>query len=351
VQLLHYWEEKPMLRRFALLLIILSAICGRPPVARALTVGGAVSHQLNLGMDDLARFATTEVRLTDFTRKKEFNGVFVYQAVPLRAILQLAGIRKEEGGFNKPIDLAILVRNRKGESALLSWGEIFYRNPSNVTLAISAVPVMPHRTDSCVKCHGPEVYQPALDKLKRKVGLPKLILSNDFFSDRSLEEIESIEVVDLKRGVGKKPAQVPSVSSLSVVDSSGKIRNIGDLADYRQISVEFKNVGDGRGFHGYRQFRGVPLRDLLGGIEGEGDRDLAVLVTSTDGYQGLLSFGEIFLAPLGERIIVSEKKGKTPGSREYTLIVPDDLAADRMIKTVSRIEVVPVRSKNRTPMR
>jgi hypothetical protein len=28
---------------------------------------------------------------------------------------------------------------------------------------------------------------------------------------------------------------------------------------------------------------------------------------STDGYQGLFSFGEIFLAPLGERMIVSEQ--------------------------------------------
>jgi precorrin-4 methylase len=74
--------------------------------------------------------------------------------------------------------------------------------------------------------------------------------------------------------------------------------------------------------------------------------DKAVLVTSTDGYQGLFSFGEIFLSPLGERIIIAEQKTvSSSGGKKFTLVIPDDLAADRMIKTVSKIEVLSLKEK------
>ena len=43
----------------------------------------------------------------------------------------------------------------------------------------------------------PEVYQSRLDVLSRKVGYPKLVVANDFYTDRSLEDVTNIEVVDL----------------------------------------------------------------------------------------------------------------------------------------------------------
>lgn len=325
---------------------LMLAIMVAPSESPALTVGGVVRQPLNLSADDLAQFAATEVRLTDFTRDKQFNGVFVYKGVPLRALLQAAAIQKDQGGFNKPIDLAIVVRDRSGRTTVLSWGEVFYRNPSNVIVAFSATPVMPHHAKGCGECHGPGTYQSALDKLKRKVILPKLILANDFFSDRSLEDIVSIEVVDLKRGSAKKPDPKPPASKFTITDIAGKSAHFTDLSGYRKAKVEFKEVGDGRGFHGYRQFEGVPLRELLAKLEQGQETDKAVLVTSTDGYQGLFSFGEIFLSPLGERIIISEQKdGSSDDDRKFTLVIPDDIAADRMIKTVSKIEVISLKEK------
>ena len=317
-----------------------------PAPSPALTLGGVVRQPLNLNIEDLAQFGSTEVRLTDFTSNKQFNGVFVYKGVSLRALLQTATIQKDEGGFNKTIDLAIVVRDRNGRTTVLSWGEVFYRNPSNVIVAYSATPVMPHHAKGCAQCHSPEAYQPSLDKLKRKVGLPKLILANDFYSDRSLEDIVSIEVVDLKRGSAKKPDPPPTTAKFTITASSGKKSVFTDLAGYRHTKVDFTDVGDGRGYHGHMQFEGAPLRELLSDPEEKREMDKAVLVTSTDGYQGLFSFGEIFLSPLGERIIIAEQKiVPAGGGKKFTLVIPDDLAADRMIKTVSKIEVLSLKEK------
>jgi hypothetical protein len=54
---------------------------------------------------------------------------------------------------------------------------------------------MPHK--SCQSCHTPDLYQPWLDQLNRKIGFPKLIVANDFYTDRSLEGVVSIEIIDL----------------------------------------------------------------------------------------------------------------------------------------------------------
>lgn len=332
--------------RVQICIMLLFAMLFAPSLSSALTLAGVVRQPMNLTRDDLARFESTEVRLTDFTADKQFNGVFVYRGVPLKALLQTATVQKDEGGFSKPIDLAIVVRNRNGRTTVLSWGEVFYRNPSNVVLAYAATAVMPHHAKDCAQCHRPEAYQPTLDKLTRNVGLPKLVLANDFYSDRSLEDIISIEVVDLKRGSAKKPDPQPSSANFTITDSSGKNTLLTDLSPYRHTSVDFKDVGDGRGYHGHSRFEGVPLRELLAKLEAGQETDKAVLVTSTDGYQGLFSFGEIFLSPLGERIIIAEQKtGSSGEGKKFTLVIPDDLAADRMIKTVSRIEVLSLAPK------
>ena len=325
---------------------VVLALLTAASVSHAFTVQGAVRQPLNLTNEDLARFVATEARLTDLTSEKLYNGVFDYKGVPLQTLLRVASIQKTGGGFNKDIDLAIVVRNKEGKEVVLSWGEVFYRNPSNVLVAFSAVAVLPHRQDGCGKCHKPEFYQPAIDKLKRKVGLPKLILTNDFYSDRSLEDIVSIDVVDLKRGSAQKPEPEPSAAKFTVTEVGGQISEFTELSKFSHKQVDFKNIGDGRGFHGLRKFDGAPVRELLAGLPAGQEPDTVVLVTATDGYQGLFSFGEIFLAPLGERIIISEQqKDAAKGGKSFTLVVPDDAAADRMIKNISKIEVFSLRKK------
>ena len=97
-----------------------------------------------LSLDDLEKYQFTRVQLNEIMKDGQYNGVFYYQGVPLRIILESASIEKKVSAFTKRTDLAVVVRNSKGRQVTLSWGEIFYRNPGQYILATSAVPIMPH---------------------------------------------------------------------------------------------------------------------------------------------------------------------------------------------------------------
>ncbi len=317
-----------------------------PSPSHALTVGGAVRQPLNLDTEILEKLGATEVRLNEVTRDRKFNGVFVYRGTPLRTILEMARIEKDGPGFRKTTDLAIAVRSRSGAVTVLSWGEVFYRNPSNVLLAVAAKPVLPHQAKGCGECHAPAFHQPVMDRFKRAIGYPKLVLANDFYTDRSIEDVVSIEVVDLRKEFRKKEGARPSSARFTVTDAAGKITEFKDLSAFPRTATEVMIVGDGHGYHGVQKHEGASLRAILKKAGVREDTDKAVVVTSTDGYRVCLSLGEIFLAPLGERILVSETPAKSAGeSKKFTLVLPDDTAADRMVKTVSRIEVISLKPR------
>jgi precorrin-4 methylase len=331
-------------KKTLLLLIVLSVtiMVALAPPALALSIGGAVRQPLNLTSEDLFNVGQVEVRLSEVTRDNRFGGVFVFRGVPLRSLLQMATVQKEVEGFSKPIDLAIVVTDRDGKRAVLSWGEVFYGRPSDVIVALSATPIMPGSPKSCGECHPLSAYQPAMGQLSRKIGFPKLVVADDFYTDRCLEDIVHIEVVDLKGKPEWKADAKATSPTFTVKNSAGKSVEIADLAGYRPITVSLKQVGSGRGYHGIKKFEGAPLRDLLQKVEAGDDPDRVFIFTSADGYRSLLSFGEIFIGTRGERIIISDNnRGPSDGAgKGFSLVVPDDFLADRMVKTIKTIEVI-----------
>ncbi len=311
------------------------------PSLLALTIDGTVKKPLDLTTDDLTKFESVSVRLNEIKRDNTYHGVFTYRGVPLRSLLELAAIQKTGPGFNRPLDLAVVVYGKGGKMATLSWGEIFYRNPSDVIVALAATPVMPHH-GNCGDCHAPTFFEPVLNLLKRKVGFPKLVVTNDFFTDRSIEDVVRVEVVDLKKYREKKKMNPLFSPKFILPDGQGKTMEIADLAAYPHIEVDAKDVGDGRGYHGWKRFGGVSLRALMKNANVGQNMNTGILVSSVDGYQILLSYGEVFLAPGGERIILADHTGKTPlkDGGKFCLIIPDDVAADREVKAVDRIEII-----------
>jgi hypothetical protein len=128
----------------------------------------------------------------------------------------------------------------------------------------------------------------------------------------------------------------------TIVDTNGKSLTIKDLSGYQHIEITAKEVGDGRGYHGLKQFAGVSFRDLLKKAGLGSEIDTVFLVSSPDGYQATFSYGEVFLAPGGERIIMADSLGQKPlkdGGR-FLLLPPDDLAADRDVKAVNKVEII-----------
>lgn len=324
--------------------LLLTLVC--VPRCMALSIGGVVRQPLNLTTEDLANVGQVEAKVTKTSRDGRFGGVFVYRGVSLRALLQMATIQKEIAGFSKSIDLAVAVYNRDGKTAVLSWGEIFCKNPGDIMIALSATPVIPHAVKGCGECHRPDVYQPALDQLNRKIGFPKLVVANDFYTDRCLEDVVHVEVVEVRKPSEKKQGKKDDSSAFAITDSRGRTTEFGGLAGYRRVPVMIKVVGSGRGYHGIKQYEGVPLKELVGRIEGEGDMDKAILLTAADGYRSLVSFGEVFLSSFGDRVIIADYRRGTALKEDsgFALIVPDDNSADRMVKNVSRVEVIPLKA-------
>ena len=333
-------------RRIITMIALLTCLTMGVTSTSALTIGGVVRQPLNLGLEDLAKLESLSVRLNEITSDRQYHGVFTYRGVSLRTLLELAVIQKEESVYAKPIDLAVIVKTREGKKAVLSYGELLYRNPGEVIVAVAATPISPHYSD-CGSCHDKGVYQPVLDQLKRQVAFPKLVVANDFYTDRSLEDVVSIDVVDLKGQAEKKEMKKLFSPKFTVSNGKGKTVEIADLKSYRHVEVLSKTVGDGKGYHGLKRYSGVPLREILKAAEVGQEMDAVILVSAPDGYRSLFSYGEIFLAPLGERIVVADRLNDQPLEEEgrFLLLPPDDLAADRDVKALDRIEVVSLAKK------
>ena len=307
-----------------------------PPVV--LSVTGEVKKPLHMDMDDLAEFDCATVRLNEVSRDGRFHGVFRYRGPALRNLLESAVIEKSKSDFNKDLDLAIVVRNKSGDEIVLSWGEIFYRNPSDVIIALEATPVIPHHD----RAHIPKVYWSWLDQLNRKVVLPRLVIANDFYTDRSLEEITSIEVVDLHPKVDRKVMDILFSPEFTVSGDVEHPLDIDTLSSWQRKEILYKEVGDGQGYHGLKLAGGVPLVDILKKAGIRKDLCSAVVVSAPDGYRTLLSYGELFVAPSGRNVMIADMKAKRllkKGGR-FFMVIPDDLSADRNVKAIEKVEVI-----------
>jgi DMSO/TMAO reductase YedYZ molybdopterin-dependent catalytic subunit len=324
----------------SLFLVVMLSATGWAASSKAISITGAVKQPIDLSMEDLYKFAPVRVRLNEVTQKNNFRGAFYYRGVPLSALLELAEVQKKGADFSKAIDLAILIRNKEGKQTVLSWGEVFYRNPSEIIIAVSAEPILPHK--SCQTCHQPEVYQPRLDQLKRRIKFPKLVVANDFYTDRSLEDISSIQIFDLHPKIQVKKTQELYSPAFTLTGVVKQRMTITELSLYPHKEILVKQMGDGKGYHGLRKFSGVPLADLLNKTGIEPDLNSVLLVSAADGYRSLLSYGELLLSSYGQNILIADGAGEQPlrENGRFILVPADDLSADRWVKAVEKIEVI-----------
>jgi len=321
----------------ALFLILPPAWAGD---ASSLSITGLVRQPINLSMDDLRGYQSIEVQLNEIFEDSSYTGAFLYRGVPLKALLETAFIQKEETDFLKRVDLAVLVRNKQGKQVVLSWGEIFYKNPGRIILGLSARPILPHK--DCAKCHKPEVYQPRMAPFFRQIGFPKLVVASDEFADRSLEDIVSIRVLDLNPDLPSKKLEKLYSPEFAVSGAVKTPLTITDLSAYPREQVRARHLGEGKGYHGIDLVEGAPFRSILNKAGIQPDLRTAFLLSAPDGYRSLMSYGEVFLDPEGERMLVADKMNGRPIEQggKFFFVPPDDLMADRDVKALEKIEVI-----------
>lgn len=311
-----------------------------------ISITGLVKQPLNMTLENLSACQSVEAQLNGIFEDGRYRGVFRYRGVPLRDLLEMATISKEETDFPKCVDLAILVRNKEGRQVALSWGEVFYRNPGRILVAVSGVPIIPRR--ECGKCHTKEVYEPRLNQLHRKIGYPKLVVAADGYADRSLEDITNIEVVDLRPRMPKKKSKELFSPEFTVTGAVPAPKTFQDLSNYPKKAVRMKLVGEGDGYHGMEMLEGVSLKTILGDAKISPRLDQVFLASAPDGYRALFSYGEIFLDPDGDRLMVADRVNGAPPKKGgvFILAAPDDLMANREVKALRTIEAI---SLGRTP--
>lgn len=277
------------------------------------TITGLVKNPQRLTLEDLTHYQPVTVRSTEVDSDGTFAGVHRYQGVPLQHLLQAAGVEKEAAAFHKAIDLAIEVRNRRGQRTLLSWAEVAYGRPGDAIVAFAC-------TSLLTKDKQPHRQQP--------VALPRLVLGNDFYNERCLQDIVSIEVIDPSLKTEIQPIDLPLLADLPVSEVATKI------------------VWEGSRFEGVQRFSGTPLVAILQQAGMQDDPQAAVLVRSTDGYRSLVSFGEMFGSPLGRRILIADRMdGRPLGSHGEKWLVLPDSSANRFVRDVTNIEVLRCRHK------
>lgn len=316
--------------------------CSARETSPCLTVKGLVEQTLKLTLDDLGAFSSITVQLNEITKDGGFQGNFYYRGVPLRSLLETARIQKKRKNFFKGIDLALAVRNKAGKQVVLSWGEIFYRNPATIVIATSAQPIMPH--GDCKTCHDAEFTKRWLAPLHRKVGFPKLVVTSDTWSDRSLDQVTEIEVVDLKPDLASQKVENLLSPEFEISGLGLSSVTVKDLSSFSRIRTRVSTVGEGKGYHGTHDVAGAPFKAVVERQVSKADLNSAFLVSAPDGYRSVLSYGEVFLSPAGERVLLVDTINNEPVKEngKFIMMPPDDVMADRWIKAVSKIEWIPL---------
>lgn len=307
----------------------------------SLSITGEVIQPLSLSVSDLEMMEAAKVRLNEVYRDGSFHGVFWLQGPSLASLLDLAEVKKEESDFFKKVDLAIVVRNKQGAQVVLSWGEVFYHNPAEVILGIKAEPVMP--------THASEVKPERLAQLNRPVGLPKLVVAHDFYTERCIEEVTNIEVVNIYPQLEMKKGIEIFSPQFTITGEGTKPSTVKDLASFPRIERPVAAVGEGKGFHGLETYQGVLLVHLLEPAATTPDLSSFVIASAPDGYRSLIAWGELCLSRTGQEIFVADTVNNAPLDKngKFCLILPNDLSADRMVKAVDKIRIMTLKKEPR----
>ena len=318
----------------------ITAWAGQTVRATDILIKGDIRHPMGLSLKNLARMSTSEVQLNEVLQDGTFKGAFKYKGVPLKLLLSMAGIEKKETDFKKPVDMAVIIKDAAGKSVTLSWGEIFYKDMDNIIIATSATPIYPHKKAELFKDR--KAYKAMMQTLNRTISFPKLVVRSDLYTDRSLEPITEIDVYDLRSDVpGKKSPDVYS-EKFNITGNIKKEMTLKKLPAYIPQKIRVNIVGEGRGYHGTSELSGITLKQLIMDTQPDLGLNTVFLISAPDAYRALISYGELFLNPHGNRIIVAEKRDGKPidSCGKFILVLPDDLMADREVKAVCKIDVI-----------
>jgi hypothetical protein len=261
--------------------------------------------------------------------KQVFRGAFFVSGYSLYDILNRAKIKKApENTFKPPVDMYVIVENDKGEKAVFSWGEIYYRDSFDILITRSIQAINPARA-------------------KTKWTLPDepfLVCGSDLLDVRFITNPAKITIKSYRQNEGvEEPKDVYS-PEIGILTSSGSatVRDLSASIEKRK----YKSIlyGHGMGFKEVFSATAYLLKDTLAAnakLAPERLKNTLVVASAKDGYRVAFSASEIMNRNDNHDYLLNDLKDNPTGGR-YTLVVPPDYFADRDVRSVDKITLVDI---------
>ncbi len=259
--------------------------------------------------------------------ERVFKGAFFVTGYSLYDILNSKKFKKSpENAFSPPVDLYAVVENDKGEKAVFSWGEIYYRNSFDILLTKTVQAINPARS---------KTTWPLPDT-------PRLVCAGDLLNVRFISSPTKITVRSFHGPVPKeKPKDIYSPDlRISGKAGSATVTDMGSSIEKRTDS----NVGygHGMGFKGVQNISGYLAKDLIAANVKLSPEILGrwiAVASAKDGYRSVFSVSEIMNRSDNQDLLLLDKKDSHENGR-YTLFPAGDYFADRDVKAVEKIELL-----------
>lgn len=300
--------------------------------SKTFTVKGieVVGEVSNPGMVEFVSLSPVPLRSTPIHElalengKQVYKGAYFVSGWSLYDILKGKTVRKApENAFGPPVDQYVIVENARGDKAVFSWGEIFYRDGFSIMISRTVQAIDPARA---------KVAWPLFSE-------PRLVCANDLLNARFISNPTRITVKSF-HGAGIEKEKGSAAPEFRIVNRSDStiIGNMPPIVGKRRNQTLL--YGHGMGYKGVLDFTGFLLKDVLSVGAKIAPADLGkgiVIVSAKDGYRSVFSLSEIMNRNDNQDLLLNEVK-ESDGGR-YTLLV-NDFFADRNVRSVSRIELV-----------
>ncbi|HPG56807.1 MAG TPA: hypothetical protein PKW98_03220 [Candidatus Wallbacteria bacterium] len=333
----------------------------------AFIIKGAVKKETAVSYGGISKLRSSVKRVKIYNEKNEYACSLEMDGVSLQDVLALAQTEKKaDDGFDRDLDMFVVVRGKNGKSALFSYGEIISAKDMNsITVTKSAKHIFPHKhsdlsqtgfdmnrwtradgyssldTKNCASCHD--------GKEQKSVYFPEgfcLFAACDASNARFVENITEIEICqapkmtltpekDKENMWCEKPTLIFSGKNTVEITIDG----IKSLPKFGHTE---NTVGMGKGFHGKLAYGGYDMAQIIkNNMQDKTETaKMYVLVTAADGYRSLFSAGEIFDSLYGPNLFLADtenEKELQKGSGKFRIFIKSDFFVDRSIRSVKEI--------------
>jgi hypothetical protein len=259
-----------------------------------------------------------------------FTGAYRYDGYSLYDILNNIILKKKnEAEFPPIIDIYVKVENDRGESVVISWGEIYYpAHRHEIIIATRVARIVPSKTKD-------------LWPLPEET---KLIIGPDLLTERNISNPVKITVYSASASYPVNRNLTPLLSPSIKIYNGDKFLQEMITSPVAAQKAEYETIfyGRGRGIHSTTPFKGCLLKEALQPFyvaDPETLREGLFIIASVDGYRCVFTFSEIFNRnDQSEVLLIEEPENQDGGA--FRIFPAADFFSDRAVKAVSEIRLL-----------